>query len=159
MGIKTVGDLDGWSEKEMQKRFGRNGAIMIRQAQGFDERPVITEHERKSVSQERTFARDLRDVEPLHDQLSRLSQRVAQHLQKAGVAAGTVAIKLRYADFTTLGRQMRLSVPTDDGETICQVARTLFDRTWQRGRPVRLLGVAGRQLSPPPGQLRLFEVE
>jgi DNA polymerase-4 len=129
---------------------------MARRARGIDERPVVTEHERKSVSQERTFARDLRDAEALQRQLWRLSRGVAQHLQGVGLAAGTVAIKLRYSDFTTLTRQMSLAIPTDDERTIYRTALVLLKRTWQRGRPVRLLGVAGRHLSPPAGQLRLF---
>jgi DNA polymerase-4 len=159
MGVTTVGELAQRSEGELCKRFGQHGAAMANHARGIDRRPVVTEHERKSVSQERTFARDLRDAEALDRQLRHLSQRVAQHLARAEVVAGTVAIKLRYSDFETLTRQMTLAVPTDDKEAIYQVARALFDRTWQHGRPVRLLGVAGRHLCPPPGQLPLFQKE
>jgi len=129
---------------------------MAKQACGIDERPVVTERERKSVSQERTFARDLRDAEPLRRQLWRLSQGVARQLRGAELAAGTVAIKLRYADFTTLTRQMRLAVPTNDERMVYRAALALLSRTWEHGRPVRLLGVAGRHLSPPAGQLPLF---
>ena len=77
-------------------------------------------------------------------------------MRKAGLAAGTVGIKLRYADFTTLSRQMTLSVPTDDAREIYRAALVLLERAWKRGRPVRLLGVAGRHLSPPVGQLPLL---
>jgi DNA polymerase-4 len=129
---------------------------MARQAQGIDERPVATVHERKSVSQERTFRRDLRDAESLKKQLWRLSQDVATHLKRSEVAAGTVAIKLRYGDFTTLTRQMKLAVPTDDEREIYRAARALLSKAWERGRPVRLLGVAARNLSPPAGQLLLL---
>ena len=72
------------------------------------------------------------------------------------MVAGTVAIKLRYADFTTLTRQMRLAVPTDDEQVIYRSAEALFSRAWQSGRPVRLLGVTGQHLSPPSGQLPLL---
>ena len=81
---------------------------------------------------------------------------MAHRLQEAGLEAGTVAIKLRYADFTTLTRQMSLAVPTNDERTIYQAAAALLVRAWQRGRPVRLLGVAGKHLSPAAGQLPLF---
>ena len=77
-------------------------------------------------------------------------------LRRQGMTAATVGLKLRYADFTTLTRQMRLSVPTDDERVIYRTARTLLRRAWQRGRPVRLLGVAGRRLCPPVGQLPLL---
>jgi DNA polymerase-4 len=72
------------------------------------------------------------------------------------MAAGTIAIKLRYADFTTLTRQMKLMVPTDDERTIYRAALRLLRKNWQRGRPVRLLGVAASDLTPPVGQLRLW---
>jgi hypothetical protein len=51
---------------------------------------------------------------------------------------------------------MTLAVPTDDEQAIFRAARTLLERSWQRGRPVRLLGVGTRRLSTPPGQLPLL---
>jgi DNA polymerase-4 len=156
MGVKSVGQLAQLDEEELRARFGQRGVDMARQARGIDERPVVTEHERKSVSQEQTFARDLREAKTLQKQLERLSQGVAEQLRQMELQAGTVAIKLRYADFTTLTRQMKLATPTDNGQVIYQAAEDLFERAWQRGRPVRLLGVAARQLSSPSGQLPLL---
>jgi len=128
---------------------------MARQALGIDEQPVVAEHELKSVSQEQTFRRDLADEGLLKQELWPLSQGVARRLRQAGLAAATVAVKLRYSDFTTIGRQTSLAVPTDDEQEIHAAALRLFAAAWQRGRPVRLLGVAGRNLAPPVGQLRL----
>jgi DNA polymerase-4 len=156
MGVMTVGELAQLPEEGLRAQFGRRGAEMARQAQGIDKRPVVTEHEAKSVSQERTFARDLSDPEALKGQLWRLSQGVARRLEEVGLAAGTVAIKLRYADFATLTRQMTLMVPTDDEQEIYRAALALLRRAWQRGRPVRLLGVVARHLTPPAGQLPLL---
>ncbi len=155
MGVSTVGDLVRIPEEELRARFGQHGAALARQAKGIDARPVVTEHEIKSISQERTFSRDVADPEVLEQQLWRLSQKVAERLRNSQQAAGTVAIKLRYADFTTLSRQMTLAVPTDDEQVLYQAALTLLQRAWPRGRPVRLLGVAARRLSPPVGQLPL----
>lgn len=156
MGVATVGELAQVGEEELSACFGKHGAEMARRARGRDERQVTTEHERKSVSQETTFVRDLRSADALKGQLWRLSQGVAQHLERAELAAGTVAIKLRYADFTTLTRQMKLSVPTDDAREIYRAALVLLKRAWERGRAVRLLGVAARNLCPPAGQLPLL---
>ncbi|GAB4534229.1 MAG: DNA polymerase IV [Anaerolineae bacterium] len=155
MGVTSVGDLAGLAEELLRDRFGRNGIAMARMARGIDERPVVTEHEAKSISQETTFSRDLADPEALRRQLWRLSRGVAARLKRDGLAATTVAVKLRYSDFTTLTRQMRLSVPIDDERDIYRAALALLGRAWQRGRPVRLLGVAGRGLTPPVGQLPL----
>ena len=155
IGVTTVGQLARQPAEELRARFGQQGVAMARQAQGKDERPVTTEYEVKSVSQEQTFARDLTQTEALKQQLWALSQGVSQRLRNAGLAAGTVAIKLRYADFTTLTRQTTLAVPTDDEREIYRAALTLLQRAWQKGRPVRLLGVAGRRLALPTGQLPL----
>jgi DNA polymerase-4 len=155
MGIETVGELARRPERDLRQRFGRHGGAMARHAQGIDERPVVTEHERKSVSQERTFRRDVRRLEPLKRHLWKMSQGVADRLQRADLAAGTVAIKVRYADFTTFTRQMSLMLPTDDAVEIYGAALALLDRAWERKRPVRLLGVSGRQLDAPSPQMRL----
>jgi DNA polymerase-4 len=153
MGVTTVGELARLPQAELQARFGRQGAALARQARGIDERPLHTEHEPKSISQERTFAADLSDLDALKQQLWKLSQGLGRRLKRAGLATGTVAIKLRYADFTTLTRQMALVMPTDDEQEIYRAALVLLRRVWQPGRAVRLLGVAGRRLSPPVGQL------
>jgi DNA polymerase-4 len=155
MGVTTVGDLAGLAEELLRERFGRNGVAMARMARGADDRPVVTEHEIKSVSQETTFSRDLVSPDALRQQLWKLSQGVGRRLERKSLAATTVAVKLRYSDFTTLTRQMRLAVPTDDEREIYRAALVLLRRAWQRGRPVRLLGVAGRGLTPPVGQLPL----
>lgn len=156
MGVNTVGDLVQVPEDELCSRFGSYGADLARQARGIDRRAVVTERTIKSISQERTFRRDIAEAEALEDQLRRMSQKVAARLKRKELAAGTVAIKLRYADFTTLSRQMALSVPTSEEEVIFQAAQTLLQRVWQPRRPVRLLGVAARRLSPPPAQLPLL---
>jgi DNA polymerase-4 len=156
MGVTTVGQLAEVPEDVLRARFGRHGAGMARQARGIDERPVVTEREARSVSQETTFSRDLSNAQELRRHLWRLSQGVARRLQRAELAAGTVALKLRYSDFSTLTRQMTLDVPTDDERVIYRAALALLRRAWQRGRPVRLLGVAGRGLCSPGGQLRLL---
>jgi DNA polymerase-4 len=156
LGVASVGDLAGLSEENLRARFGRHGIAMARMARGLDERPVVTEHEPKSISQERTFSRDMVDPNAMRRQLWDMSQGVARQLKRNGLAAETIALKLRYSDFTTLTRQTRLAVPTDDEREIYRAAVSLLRRAWQRGQPVRLLGVAGRGLGPPAGQLSLF---
>jgi len=155
-GVTTVGDLARLSGPELTASFGEHGAAMARRARGIDRRPVVTEHERKSVSRERTFGQDLHELEALKEQLWKLSQSVAQRLARAGVATGTIAIKLRYDDFETLTRQMSLGVPTDDAVRIYRAALVLLTQAWECGRPVRLLGVGGADLVPPTGQMSLF---
>ena len=157
MAVTTIGQLATLSEDDLRAAFGRHGPEMAQRARGIDDRPVITEYERKSVSQERTFNQDLTELHALKVRLWRMSQGVAEYLQRNELAGGTVAIKLRYSDFTTLTRQMSLAVPTDDAIEVYRAALVLLERTWEPGRPVRLLGVGAHQLSQPTGQLSLFD--
>jgi DNA polymerase-4 len=156
LGVASVGHLAAIPEDELRRRFGRQGAALARQARGIDNRPVVTEHEPKSMSQERTFSRDQSEPQALEQQLERMSRKVADRLRSQELAAGTVAIKLRYSDFSTITRQMTLDVPTNSEQSIFRAAQTLLYRAWQPGRPVRLLGVAARRLTRPAGQMPLL---
>ena len=133
IGVTTVGDLARIPEEQLRARFGSHGTEMAYRARGIDGRKLCAEHERKSVGQERTFSRDLTRPDALCQQLWTMSQGVARRLKRKELAAETVAIKLRYADFTTLSRQMRLSVPTDDEREIYRAALVLLRRAWGRG--------------------------
>jgi DNA polymerase-4 len=128
---------------------------MAQQARGIDDRPLVLERPLKSVSQERTFRQDLADLEVLLSHLQQLSLEVSQRLEQSSVVAATIAIKLRYSDFTTHTRQISLTLPTSDAGEIYRAAAMLFRRAWPTGRPLRLLGVAGLQLTAPCGQLTL----
>jgi DNA polymerase-4 len=156
LGVTTVGDLAQLSEDVLAARFGDPGRAMARRARGIDRRPVVTEHQRKSVSRETTFSQDIREMEALKKQLWQLSQGVARRLERTGVVAGGITIKLRYDDFETLTRHVSLAVPTADARRIYQFALALLRRTLEPGRAVRLLGVGGEHLMPPTGQLPLF---
>lgn len=157
MGVHTVGELANLPEATLRAAFGRHGPDLGRRARGIDESPIVVEHQRKSISQERTFDRDIAELRPLKQQLWRMSQAVAGDLQRRQVAGGVVAIKLRYSDFTTLTRQMTLPVPSDNAIEIYRAGLTLLERAWETGRPVRLLGVGAHQLMEPTGQLSLFD--
>ena len=61
MGVTTVGELARLPEEELRACYGCHDVGMARQARGIDKRPVVTEREVKSVSQEMTFARDVAD--------------------------------------------------------------------------------------------------
>jgi DNA polymerase-4 len=156
MGVTTVRDLAQLTEAELRRNFGRSGGHMARQARGIDGHPIVTERQAKSVSHETTFAQDLRDPVALDEHLQRLSESVARRLKRSGLVTSTLAVKVRYADFTTLSRQVTLAIPTDDEQEIFRTAAVQFHRVWHGQHAVRLIGVAARRLSSPVGQLRLL---
>ncbi len=157
MGIHTVGEIARLSEIELVKLFGRNGLDLQRHARGIDERPVETEHEVKSISQEVTFERDVSRAERLYATLAEMSTKVAYKLRQDGLLARTVRIKIRWSDFSTHTRQLTLPEPADQDSVIEAAARHLFDQIWKRGTPVRLLGVGASGLVTGVRQLSLWD--
>jgi DNA polymerase-4 len=158
-GIQTIGDIARHPAADLQRWFGENGRDLSRRARGIDESPVVTEHEVKSISQEVTFARDVRDDKMLADTLRELSAEVGRRLRKAEIAGTTVKLKLRWPDFTTLTRQVRLPQPTDQDEEIYRVALDLLGKARAKGKAVRLIGVGVSGLGAPLRQLELWGVQ
>ena len=167
LGIRAIGDIARWPEDDLVEHFGKNGRDMARRARGIDDSPVTTSHEPKSISQEVTFARDVRDLEALKRTLRSLSAGVGRSLRESGYCCGTVKLKFRWPNFQTATRQLTLASPTDSDDHIYQTALELFGKLWKPGQAVRLLGVGASKLLPaslvsaeprPPGkQLSLWE--
>jgi DNA polymerase IV len=157
LGIRTIGDLAAWPQKDLVRRFGKHGEDLTRRAMGIDERPVTVEHQVKSISHETTFAQNVTDEAALRRTLSRLSEDVGRRLRHAQLVGGTVKLKIRWADFTTLTRQVTLNAPTDRDNDIYQAVQALLMATWSHNKPVRLIGVGVSNLSEPIEQLQLWE--
>jgi len=157
LGIHTIGDLAKWPESEMLRLFGENGRDLSRHAKGIDDRPIVTERETKSISQEETFARDVRDDKSLEKTLRQQAAEVGKQLRRNQLAGTTVKLKLRWPDFTTLTRQVTLSQRTDQEEVISKTALDLMRAVRKPGQAVRLIGVGVSGLGPPIHQLSLWE--
>ena len=67
-------------------------------------------------------------------------------------------MKLKYANFERISRQLSLPEPTDDGQTLYRSAMSLLERV-ALARPVRLTGVSAHGLTGGEGQLPLFSEE
>ena len=156
MGIETIGDIAAIAEVELSRRFGEHGRGLWRHARGIDNREIVTEHVAKSISQEQTFAKDVRDGDVLRKLLRDQSRSLSKQLTDDGICGTVIRIKIRWPDFTTLTRQMSLTAPTDSSDTIYAMGAKLFDRVWAAGRPVRLLGLAVGGLTVPQ-QLNLWD--
>ena len=157
-GIHTVGELARAEIGNLEKLLGSRAALVQGMAQGIDERLVETTHERKSVGAERTFPRDLPDGPELRSHVARIAEEVGRRLERSGLSARQVSLKLRYRNFHTITRQVSLASATNEAAEIRQNADRLLDRTLQPGDLFRLLGIHCSQLtSSEGGQPRLLE--
>jgi len=159
LGIQTIGDIAKWPESEMTRLFGENGRELSRHSKGMDDRPIETERETKSISQEITFSRDVRDDKLLQKTLIEMSAEVAKQLRRNNLAGKTIKLKMRWPDFTTLTRQTTLNNPTDQEDEIAQAALDLLKAVRKPNQAVRLIGVGVSGLGAPIRQLGLWDVE
>lgn len=151
LSIVTIADLAAQDRTFLMEHFGRSyGAWLYDAARGIDDRPIVMESDPKSVSRETTFERDLhpkQDRQQLGEVFTSLCQRVAGDLKRKGVVGRTVGIKLRYEDFHTVTRDLTLTEPTDDPQTIRRAAGECLKRIPLNKR-LRLLGVRLSALTP-----------
>jgi DNA polymerase-4 len=157
LGVHTIGDLAKWHESDLVRLFGENGRDLSRHARGIDNRPIVTERETKSVSQETTFAVDVVNERTLEKTLREQAAEVARQLRREHLAGRTIKLKIRWPDFTTLTRQVTLPSPTDLEDEIAATALRLMRQVRKPHQPVRLIGVGVSGLGPPVRQLGLWE--
>ena len=157
LGIQTVSELRARPVEALLARFHSHGRTLWEFAHGIDERPVEPVHERKSLSTENTYPEDLSDLASMDEELERMAEEVADGLARHELAACTVTVKVRYADFTTVTRSRTLAIPTNEPTRIAGLARALLRRTEAGRQRVRLLGVGSATLVPATyRQLELF---
>lgn len=156
LGVTRVAHLRSIPAKTLGAALGSWGIELARKARGESEARVEEAGDRKSVGHETTFTEDTADAVVLEATLCHLVGKAAHRLRKAGMKAGGVTVKVRYADFRTVTRSAGLPVPSDrDGELLA-AARALMLGAIGTGARVRLIGVALERLRLSGEQLGLF---
>ncbi|WP_017429736.1 DNA polymerase IV [Vreelandella jeotgali] len=154
LGITTCADVRARPLTELVESFGRFGQRLHELSRGLDDRPVTVHRERKSVSTEQTYSRDLPGLEACHDELPALIDDLRRRYLRLDPPPGVrgAVVKIKFNDFTQTTVEHAGAV-VDDAPFA-----SLLDAGWQRGqRPVRLLGVGYRLAEPAPAsQLALF---
>lgn len=162
MGIKTLGQLAAADPEELAARLGVIGPRLAQRAAGIDPAPVAeacAPEEAKSVSSERTFARDLTDRSEVESAVRYVSGLTARRLRAKGLRGRTVTLKCARAFGETRTARTTLADRTDDELAIARAALGLLGQLWAEGSPVRLLGVGVSNWEERPVQLGLFDDE
>jgi len=158
MGITTIGELASLPLDTVKRQFGATGAVLHSYAWGIDDREVEAPGEAKSISQQLTFARDTLDRNFLEANLHSLCQEVCQELRSQNKRAKCVAIRLRYADFKTITRQVILKEASDVTRVVFATAQQLLNKALsQQEKPIRLIGIRISSLVGEGKQLPMFD--
>ncbi|WP_282055463.1 DNA polymerase Y family protein [Maribacter luteus] len=156
LGLRKVKTVQEMPMDLMQRVLGKNGEVIWKRANGVDHTPVIPFCERKSISNERTFDKDTIDVVKLRGILIAMTENLAFQLRRGEKLTACIAVKIRYSDFNTYSKQMRIPYTSADHILIPKILE-MFKTLYNRRLLVRLVGIRFSHLVSGNYQINLFE--
>ncbi len=160
LGISTIGQLAESPVEILESHLKSHGRILWEYANGIDETPVNSQiEELKGVGNSTTLSHDVDKIEEIEATLLKLSEKVGSRLRSGHQMAKTVAVEVKYNNFTKASRQTTVDIPIDSGTEIYGIVKTLFKELWN-GIPVRLLGVRTANLvdEGEPEQMSILQL-
>lgn len=150
MGIRTIGDLAQAPLSRLRSRWGINGEVLWRIANGLDDSPVSphTHDRQKAIGHQMTLPRDYQTLEEIKVVILELSELVCQRCRTKGYMGTVVSVGCQGADFDQPAgfyRQMKLHDPTNVTNEVYAAACQLFERHWGQ-YPIRKIGIALNEL-------------
>lgn len=156
-GLRTIGDVASWPEPNLRAKFGSFGTHIWQLASGIDPRVVDSQRERHSLGSERTLDTNISGAAEVRRLIVPLADEVARGLRAKGVRAHGVRLKLRYATFQLVTRDLRLAAAALDSASLLSAFDELLLRV-ETDLPIRLVGISAFDLvaDENPHQLDLF---
>jgi DNA polymerase-4 len=155
MGVRTVATLREMPMNFLVSAFGKNGVSLWNKAHGIDDSPIVPHSEAKSISTESTFDADTMDTAKLKSILIAMVEKVAFQLRDQGKLTSCVTVKVRYTNFDTETKQLKIPYTSSD-YVLLQTVTALFDKLYNRRMLIRLVGVRLSGLLHGSHQIDLF---
>ena len=156
IGIRNIQTLAEMPADVLLRMIGKNGLELWKKANGIDNNPVQPYNERKSVSTEHTYLQDTIDISKVKSLLLGMTEQLAFQLRSEQWLVSTVSVKIRYANFDTESKQLRIPYTSCDHILVKHVI-DLFDRLYNRRMRIRLVGLRFSGLVRGTYQIDLFE--
>ncbi|MGB2684642.1 MAG: DNA polymerase IV [Olleya sp.] len=156
LGVDKISVIQQMPLEMMISALGKNGRTIWKRAHGIDNQPLVPFYERKSLSTERTFGKDTIDMVKLRTTIFAMAENLAFQLRKGNKLAGTLSVKIRYSDFNTYSKQIKISYSSADHVIIPKVLE-LFEKLYQRRLLIRLVGVKISDIVTGSYQIDLFD--
>ena len=157
-GIATIGDLACTPLGQLESALGSRAQELQQMAQGFDERPVESNREHRSIGEECTFEHDTLEAAVIAATITTHSHAVARRLRKLQLRVHTITLKVKLARasvaqpnrtstdadaprYPLISRSKTLSSSVQDRERIRAVALELWKQA-NFDQPLRWVGVS-----------------
>ncbi len=140
-GIFTGNDLKKKTLEDLTLRYGKMGTYYFNICRGIDNRAVVADRERKSISAETTFTSNLMRLEEIHHEFRKLIEVTFKRYQKHGVKGKTTHIKVKHGDFKQLTRSQTSNSSINTKEELETTVIQLADQSLLSEEGIRLIGV------------------
>lgn len=162
VNIKTGFDLYQQSLEFLVEQFGKMGYTLYFRVRGIHDAPVKAYRERKSIGKETTFHTFLTTEEAVQRNLNKLTHKVAENLKIKNLQCFTLTLKIRYDNFETITRQVKMTKATNEEKVMMGFIWKLWEEHGQLNHDIRLLGVSASNffdpaLHPSPIELNIFK--
>jgi len=156
LGVDKVRVVQQMPLEMMVSALGANGRTIWKRANGIDNPPLVPFYERKSISTERTFNKDTIDMKMLRTTIFAMAENLAFQLRRGDKLASTISVKIRYSDFNTYSKQVKIPYSSAD-HIITPKVLELFEKLYQRRLLIRLVGVKISDIVSGNYQINLFD--
>ena len=141
LSIHTGLNLRRQTREFLTAQFGKAGNHLYHLAWAEDDRPVVSDHPRKSLGAETTFARDLLGWDEVAPALEPIFGKLWAAYSRHGLTARTVTVKIKYTNFHQITRSRSCAKAIASRAMIEQFSLDLLQPLFPPARGVRLLGV------------------
>lgn len=142
-GLKTTRDIYERSLEALTFMYGNNtGNFLYNVVRGIECITFDKKTKSHSISSETTFPFDVTDIYTVETSIMELAHSIFFRLLKENGFSRTVMVKIRYEDFTTVSVQQTYPTSILTIDTLFNYAKELFERKFETGRGVRLIGIA-----------------
>lgn len=143
LNIHTIKDLATYHDLNALKPvLGKNIESMIKRANGYDDRTLMTDYDSKSMGISETLLEDVTDYDELRGLIRTLCRRLSKRLKEAHKAGYHVSMRICYYDFRNANKSKKLSAPIWTSDDLFVQAMILFDSSYEEEEAVRLIGVS-----------------
>lgn len=143
LNIHTIKDLATYQDLNALKPvLGKNIESMIKRANGYDDRTLMTDYDSKSMGISETLLEDVTDYDELRGLIRTLCRRLSKRLKEAHKAGYHVSMRICYYDFRNANKSKKLSAPIWTSDDLFVQSMILFDSSYEEEEAVRLIGVS-----------------
>ncbi|WP_027623853.1 DNA polymerase IV [Clostridium lundense] len=127
IGVFTIEDMYKLSKEFCVEYFGKFGVEIYERIRGIDKREVKIDRERKSIGNEVTLKKDIKDKEEMKKYLKHFAHNIDISLSKKNMIGKTVTVKIKTANFISHTRSKTLNYYIKNEDDIYCIACEILD--------------------------------